>query len=210
MCRDGVREASSRASRGPETRGRTASEVDGDGEETQTEAGGEKEGDLRERVAAREGEKRDGEAVRILFAIKARDNLKAITITHGLPSRVRAPLLAIARGLTLPPPPARPGLGRGGSFCVTERVPRGPVRALSGPHRATRPIFAALRARLPVTSASSRRCRGGRNSRREIIRRGPSEKLRGRSPSSTHGRCYAARLLSQPLHKRNPVCFRFG
>ena len=31
-----------------------------------------------------EREKRDGETARILFAIKARDNLKAITITHGL------------------------------------------------------------------------------------------------------------------------------
>lgn len=34
--------------------------------------------------ASREREKRDGETARILFAIKARDNLKAITITHGL------------------------------------------------------------------------------------------------------------------------------
>lgn len=33
---------------------------------------------------ASEREKRDGETARILFAIKARDNLKAITITHGL------------------------------------------------------------------------------------------------------------------------------
>ena len=47
----------------------------------------------REREREREGggegipwerEKRDGETARILFAIKARDNLKAITITHGL------------------------------------------------------------------------------------------------------------------------------
>lgn len=37
-----------------------------------------------ERIPERKKKKRDGETARILFAIKARDNLKAITITHGL------------------------------------------------------------------------------------------------------------------------------
>jgi len=100
---------------------------------------------------------------------------------------VRASPSAIARGLTLSPHPRASG-ARPARIVLRDRAC--PARARSGPqrsHRATRPIFAALGARLPVTSASSRRCRGGRNSRRGIIRRGPSEKLRGRSPSSTHG-----------------------
>lgn len=67
-----------------------------------------------ERGTSLAGKKRDGETARILFAIKARDNLKAITITHSL--RVRTLLsspprsrFAITRGPTvsasIPPPP---------------------------------------------------------------------------------------------------------
>lgn len=56
-----------------------------------------------------------------------------------------------------------------GSFCVTERVPRSLLR----------PIFVALRARLPVTSANAHRLPGGHAEEKErIICCGPSENAR--------------------------------
>lgn len=53
-------------------------------EELEQKDGSRLERDRKSERDSREKEKRDGETARILFAIKARDNLKAITITHGL------------------------------------------------------------------------------------------------------------------------------
>ena len=66
---------------------------------------------------AANGEKRDGETARILFAIKARDNLKAITITHGFRVYAASWLTALR--------PARPPLRSRIHIRVSARFLRG-------------------------------------------------------------------------------------
>lgn len=85
MCRDSVRERPGET-RCDEARSRK-DEPKSSARWLESEGGkggrrGQKERDARERDSWEK--KRDGETARILFAIKARDNLKAITITHGL------------------------------------------------------------------------------------------------------------------------------
>lgn len=76
---------------------------------------------------ASEREKRDGKTARILFAIKARDNLKAITITHGLG-------VYAVRWLTAASPAPRRDRGHAlssplGSFCDFHAANRSPLRS---------------------------------------------------------------------------------
>lgn len=105
MCRDGVRE------RPGETRCDEARSRKDEAEVVGAMAGKRGGNADKKREKPREGlleKKRDGETARILFAIKARDNLKAITITHGLRVCTHAPRLrssrsrsAISPGLTV-------------------------------------------------------------------------------------------------------------